>query len=222
MKLATLICFYNFLHLQHLLDASPTIGINTPKLGKHRPKILTEEQIRKLLYLPDTINWLGARDRAMLELLCHTGIRISELIRLDVEDVDFDRQLLRVTSGSGKQRLLKLPPTPIETTRHYLQLIQKQTGSCEKSGKTALFINKFGRRLDIRSADRRIEKYILQAGMDKSTTPYDLRHSFARKLMEQGADAAQLCRLLGFESVSAAQLYAESLKSENLELQKTL
>lgn len=213
-KLATLVCFYDFLYLQHWLDFNPTIGVKAPKVEKHRPKILTEEQIRKLLHLPDIINWLGARDRAMLELLCNTGIRISELIRLDVEDVDFDRQLLRVISGNGKQRQLELPSTTIETIRHYLQLIQKQTGLCEMSGKTALFVNKFGRRLNARSADRRVEKYILQAGLDKSITPYDLRHSFARKLIEQGAGAVQLCQLLGFESVSAAQLYAESLKQE--------
>jgi site-specific recombinase XerD len=220
-KQATLICFYDFLYSQYRFDFNPTIGVEAPKVEKRKPKILTEEQIWKLLHLAEPANWLGARDRAMLELLCNTGIRVSELVSLDMENIDFDRQLLRVTSGSGKQRQLKLPSTTTETIRHYLQLRQKQIGFYEKSGRTALFVNKFGRRLDTRSADRRIEKYILQAGLDKSITPYDLRHSFARKLVEQGTNALQLCRLLGFESASAAQLYAELLKSERPELQTT-
>jgi site-specific recombinase XerD len=220
-KLATLICFYDFLYSQHRLDFNPTTAVEIPKVEKNKPKILTQEQLAKLLHLPDINNWLSARDKAMLELLCNTGIRVSELINLDIDNVDFDRQLLSVISRSGRQRQLQLPLTTIETIRHYLQSRQKQIGSYDKSDRIALFVNKFGRKLDTRSTDRRIEKYILQAGLNKSITPYDLRHSFARKLIADGADANQLCRLLGFESASAAQLYAESLKSESLEPQKT-
>ncbi|MCX5633804.1 MAG: tyrosine-type recombinase/integrase [Phycisphaerae bacterium] len=218
-KLATLICFYNFLCSHHRLDFNPIVGVEVPRVEKRKPGILTEEQIHKLPHLPDIINWLGARDKAMLELLCNTGIRVSELVNLDIDDVDFDKQSLRVTSGSGKQRQLNLPLTAIETIRHYLQLVQKQIGSQEKSDRTALFINKFGKRLDTRSADRRIEKYILQAGFDKSVTPFDLRHSFAQKLISNGASDTQLCQLLGFESVCTARSYAELLKSENSQLQ---
>jgi integrase/recombinase XerC len=220
-KLATLICFYDFLHSQHRLDTNPTIGVEPPKVAKNRPRILMEEHIWKLLHLPDINNWLGARDKAMLETLCSTGIRVSELINLDINNVDFDKQLLLITSRSGRQRQIELPLTTTEAIRYYLQSRQKQIGSYEKSGRAALFVNKFGRKLDTRSTDRRIEKYIRQAGLDKSITPYDLRHSFARKLIANGADADKLCRLLGFESVPAAQLYAESLKAEGLELQKT-
>lgn len=220
-KQATLICFYDFLYSQHWSDFNPTIGVETPKVEKRKPKILTEEQTWKLLHLAELTNWLGARDGAMLELLCNTGIRVSELVSLDIENIDFDRQSLRVTSGSGKQRQLELPSTTIETIRHYLQLRQKQISFYEKSGRTALFVNKFGRRLDTRSADRRIEKYILKANLNKSITPYDLRHSFAQRLIAHGANAVQLCQLLGFESACAAKLYAESLKSESPELQTT-
>lgn len=218
-KLATLICFYNFLYSHYRLDFNPTVGVEAPRIKKHKPDVLTEEQIHRLLHLPDIVNWLGARDRIMLELLCNTGIRVSELVNLDIDDVDFDKQSLQITSGSGKQRQLKLPLTTIETIRHYLQLIRKQTGFHEKSGRTALFINKFGKRLDTRSADRRIEKYILQAGFDKSITPFDLRHSFAQKLISHGVSDTQLCQLLGFESVCATRSYAELLKSESSQLQ---
>jgi len=215
-KQATLICFYNFLHSQHRSAFNPAIGVKVPKVEKRKPQILTEEQLWKLLYLPEPADWLGARDRAMLELLCNTGIRVSELVNLDVENIDFQRQMLRVISGSGKQRQLELPLSAIEAIRHYLLLRQKQIGFYKKSAGTALFINKFGGRLDTRSADRRIKKYILQVGLNKSITPYDLRHSFAQKLIEQGSDAGRLCRLLGFESVCTAQLYAESLKTEQI------
>ena len=218
-KLATLICFYNFLYSRHSLDFNPIVGVEAPRIEKHKPNVLTEEQIHRLLHLPDIINWLGARDRITLELLCNTGIRVSELVNLNIDDVDFDKQSLRITSGSGKQRQLKLPLTTIETISHYLQLIQKQIGFHEKSGRTALFINKFGKRLDARSADRRIEKCILQAGLDKSITPFDLRHSFAQKLISHGVSDTQLCQLLGFESVCAARSYVESLKSKNSQMQ---
>lgn len=212
-KQAALICFYNFLCSQHLSDVNPTIGIETPRVEKRKPRILTEEQVRRLLHFPQPVNWLGARDQAMLEMLCNTGIRVSELVNLDIENIDFDRQSLQITGGSGKQRHLRLLPTVIEIIRDYLQLRQKKVGLYGEPGRAALFVNKFGRRLDTRSADRRIEKYTMRAGMGDSITPYDLRHSFAQRLIANGAGAEQLYQLLGFESISAARLYVESLTS---------
>jgi len=211
-KFATLICFYNFLTSQHWASYNPTTGIEPPKVKRHKPKILTEEQIWQLFHLPNLENWVGARDRAMLELLCSTGIRVSELIRLDINDLDLVNLQLKITSPSGKKRLLSLTDTVAQTLNYYLKLRQRKTGFDNKNPQSPLFANKFGKRLDARSADRRIEKYISLAGLDKSITPYDFRHSLAQKLLRQGAKVKELHQLLGFESNSAAQLYVESLK----------
>jgi site-specific recombinase XerD len=211
-KFATLICFYKFLTSQHWVSYNPTTGIEPQKIKKHKPKILTEEQIWQLLHLPNLENWVGARDRAVLELLCSTGIRVSELIRLDINDLDLVNLRLKITASSGKKRFLSLTSPVAQTLNYYLKLRQRKTGFDNKHSQTPLFANKFGRRLDARSTDRRIEKYISLAGLDKSITPYDFRHSLAQKLLRQGADVEELHQLLGFESNSATQLYVESLK----------
>jgi site-specific recombinase XerD len=211
-KLATLICFYNFLISQRWGNYNPTTGIKPPKVNRHKPKILTEEQIWQLLHLPNLENWVGARDRAMLELLCSTGIRVSELIKLDINDVDLVNLLLKITSPSGKKRFVNFTGPTDQVLNYYLKLRRRKTDFANKNSQNPLFVNKFGKRFDARSADRRIEKYISLAGLDKSITPYDFRHSLAQKLLRQGAKVKELHQLLGFESNSATQLYVESLK----------
>ncbi|MFA5292681.1 MAG: tyrosine-type recombinase/integrase [Phycisphaerae bacterium] len=210
-KFATLLCFYNFLNSQHWLDYNPMTEIKPPKVKKHTPKILTDEQIWQLLHTPNLDNWLGARDRAMLELLCNTGIRVSELVNLNIGDVNLGNLQLAITSSNDKKRFISLTGAVAGTLNYYLKLMQRKTAFDDKNPQNPIFVNKFGTRLDVRSADRRIEKYIALAGLDKSITPYDFRHSFAQKLLRQGADIDELHRLFGFESTSATQLYVESL-----------
>jgi len=212
-KFATLICFYNFLTSQHWINDNPTIGITPPQVQKPKPKILTEEQIWQILHLPNLDNWIGARDRAMLELLCCTGIRISELIKLDINDVDLTNLRLKITSSGRKKRTLDLTGTAAQTINYYLKLMQREIGFDIENPQNPLFVNRFGKRLDARSTDRRIEKYISLAGLDRSVTPYDFRHTFAQTLLRQGASIERLHQLLGFGSNSAAQLYVESLKT---------
>ncbi len=212
-KFATLICFYNFLTSQHWINDNPTTGIEPPQVQRCRPKILTEERIWQILHLPNLDNWVGARDRAMLELLCCTGIRISELIKLDINDVDLTDLRLKITSPNRKKRTLDITATAAQTINYYLKLMQREIGFDIENPQNPLFVNRFGKRLDARSADRRIEKYISLAGLDKSITPYNFRHTFAQKLLRQGAGIERLEHLLGFGSNSAAQLYIESLKT---------
>lgn len=220
-KLATLICFYDFLHSEKLIDFNPISNIKAAKVEKHKPKILTDGQMWKLLHLPNTDTWLGARDRAMLELLCFTGIRVSELTNLDVDSVDFDRYRLRITSHTGKTRQVQLTTTVAESIRRYLNLRSESIVNYEEEqNRKALFINKFGRRIDTRSADRRIEKYIQEADFRGTVSPYDLRHSYARKLIENGTDVKQVGEILGFESGSAAKLYTDAIKSGSMEIQQ--
>jgi site-specific recombinase XerD len=221
-KLATLICFYKFLHSEKLIDFNPTLNIKAAKIEKHKPKILTDEQTWKLLHLPNVDTWLGARDRAMLELLCFTGIRVSELTNLNVDSFDIDRYQLRIISHSGKMRCVRLTATVVESIRRYLNLRTESILNYEEEQDSkALFVNKFGRRIDTRSADRRIEKYIQKADFRETISPYDLRHSYAKKLIENGIDIKQMGIMLGFESASAARLYVDAIKSGDMKLQQT-
>ena len=210
-KLATLICFYKFLNSQHWLNYNPMTDVKLPKVKKHTPKILTEEQIWKLIHIPSLDSWIGARDRAILELLCNNGIRVSELIHLDMDDIDFNNMHISITSPSGKRRTVNITAVTAETLNYYLKLKPDKTPSNNKVSEKPLFINRFGSRLDTRSTDRRIEKYIRLVGLDKSITPYDLRHTLAQKLLQQGTDVNELHLLLGLDSLPATQLYAESL-----------
>jgi site-specific recombinase XerD len=227
-KLAALICLYDFLCSEKLFDFNPTSNIKIPEINKHRPKILTDEQIHKLLYLPNINTWLGVRDKAMLELLCSTGIRVSELINLNVNDIDTDKYILRIKSQSGKTRLMPITTVIAELAGDYLRLRQnicqptkKLKAEQKEKDDNALFINKFGKRLDTRSADRRIEKYIEMAEFGRLVSPYDLRHSFAKKMLDNGADVEQLRQKLGFESTASARSYADAIRSESMELQQT-
>lgn len=227
-KLAALICLYEFLCSEKKFAFNPTSNIKLPETNKHKPKILTDEQIYKLLHLPSVDTWLGIRDKAMLELLCSTGIRISELTNLDVSDINIDKYTLKITSQSGKTRLMPITITAAESVGSYLKIrpgIRRPAGSekakQEESEDNALFINKFGKRLDARSADRRIEKYIAMADLGVSVSPYDLRHSFAKKILDNGANVEQLRQRLGFESTTSARSYADALKSKSMELQRT-
>ncbi|HBG77895.1 MAG: tyrosine-type recombinase/integrase [Phycisphaerae bacterium] len=228
-KLAALICLYEFLCSHKLLDFNPTTNVSVPETetGKHRHKILTDEQIYKILHLPSLNTWLGIRDRAMLELLCSTGIRVSELASLNVSDIDTDKYTLNITSNTGKTRLMPITVTAAELVGNYLKLRPSLCRPAEdvkaeqgKNDDNALFINKFGKRLDTRSTDRRIEKYIEMAELDRLVTPYDLRHSFAKKMLDNGANMEQLRQKLGFESATSAKSYADALMSEKVELQQ--
>lgn len=222
-KLAALICLYDFLCSQKLLDFNPTTNIiaQEPEADKHRHRILTDEQIYKLLHLPNADTWLGSRDKAMLELLCSAGIRVSELTNLNINDIDTEKYTLRILSQSGKTRLIPITTVAAESVGNYLKLRPSIQAEQEEKNDNALFINKFGKRLDTRSADRRIEKYLKMAGLDKSVSPYDLRHSFAKKMLDNGSNVEELRQKLGFGSTTSARSYADALRSESLELQQT-
>ena len=209
-KLASLICFYHFLFSKSLISSNPIDNIHIPQTQKHEPKILTEEQLWQLLHFPSLDNWLSARDRAILELLCNSGIRVSELVKLNNSDIDLGKLSLRILDKQNKERRLQLLPATFDAMRYYTKLKQDQFCSCDEN---ALFVNKFGKRLDTRSVDRRIEKYLKQAGLNKLISPYDLRHTFAVRLINKGASVDQLCQLLGFESKNTAKIYADSIKN---------
>ncbi len=205
-KLATLRSFYKFLVRRGYLTGNPVAPIRTPKQDKRLPKCLEEDQIEKLLANPDTTTLLGARDRAMLETLYSTGMRVSELIALNVEDVDLTSNVVRVAGKGKKRRVIPLGPGAVQTILHFLDLRRGDPRSSTFDSE-ALFINKHGQRLSTRSVRRKLDKYLLEAGLDLSVSPHTLRHSFATHMLRRGADLRAVQQMLGHQSLSTTQIY---------------
>ncbi len=205
-KLATMRSFYKFLVRRGYLTSNPVTAIRTPKQDKRLPKYLEVEQIEKLLANPDTTTLLGARDRAMLETLYSTGMRVSELIALDVGDVDLAGNVVRVAGKGKKRRVIPLGPGAVRQILHFLDLRRNDPRATTFDAE-ALFINKHGRRLSTRSVRRKLDKYLLDAGLDLSVSPHTLRHSFATHMLQRGADLRSVQELLGHQSLSTTQIY---------------
>jgi integrase/recombinase XerC len=180
--------------------------IRTPKQEKRLPRYLEVEQIEKLFSNCDTTTLLGARDRAILETLYSTGIRVSELVALNLGDVDFGTNVVRVRGKGRKERIVPIGPGAVKAILHYLDMrraaIPPGRGDTE-----ALFINKHSQRLSTRSVRRKLDKYLLNAGLDLSVSPHTLRHSFAAHMLQRGADLRSLQELLGHQSLSTTQIY---------------
>lgn len=205
-KLATLRSFYKFLVKRSYLQSNPVAPIRTPKQDKRLPKYLEVEQIEKLLSNPDTTTLLGARDRAMLETLYSTGMRVSELIALNIADVDLQQSVVRIAGKGKKRRVIPLGPGAVQTIIHYLDLRRTNPRSGSFDGE-ALFVNKHGQRLSTRSVRRKLDKYLLEAGLDLSVSPHTLRHSFATHMLQRGADLRSVQEMLGHQSLSTTQIY---------------
>jgi len=206
-KLATLRSFYKFLLRRGQVAINPVQAVRTPKQDRRLPKFLEYEQIEKLLTAPDTADWLGARDKAMLETLYSTGIRVSELVDLDVGDVDLAGEAVRVRGKGRKERIAPVGRTAIEALRHYLQM-RGAAGFNGAGDVHAMIVNKHGRRLSARSVRRKLDKYLVQVGIDPThISPHTLRHSFATHMLNNGADLRSVQELLGHRSLSTTQIY---------------
>ena len=205
-KLATLRSFYKFLVRRGYLTNNPVAPIRTPKQDKRLPKCLEEGQIEKLLANPDTSTLLGARDRAMLEVLYSTGMRVSELIALDIGDVDLTSNVVRVAGKGKKRRVIRSGPGAVQTILHFLDLRRSDPRSGTFDGE-ALFINKHGQRLSTRSVRRKLDKYLLDGGHGPvHISPHTLRHSFATHMLRRGADLRSVQEMLGHQSLSTTQI----------------
>jgi integrase/recombinase XerC len=205
-KLATLRSFYKFCLRRGHVQANPLATIRTPKQDKRLPKFLEEEEVRKLLETPDTNSLLGCRARAMLETMYSTGIRVSELVDLNVADVDFVGEALHVRGKGKKQRITPISPTALAWIKRYMEL-RRQDPKAAASNQEAVFINKYGQRLRTRSVRRKLDKYLAIAGLDPTISPHTLRHSFAMHMLSRGPDLRSVQELLGHQSLSTTQIY---------------
>jgi integrase/recombinase XerC len=204
-KLATLRSFFKFLNKRGLTGNNPMQTIRTPKLDKRLPKFMTEEQVTALLNTPKDTDLLGARDKAMLEVIYSTGLRVSELVGLNRGDVDFNTGILKVRGKGKKERISPVSPTAMGAIKKYLDLRQHAVSDTDME--LPLFINKHGQRLSTRSVRRKLDKYLIEAHLDPDISPHTLRHSFATHMLNHGADLRAVQELLGHQSLSTTQVY---------------
>lgn len=205
-KLATLRSFYKFLIRRGLVSANPLSTIRTPKQDKRLPKCLDLDQVQKLLDAPGDADLLSARDKAMLEVLYSSGIRVSELVELEMGDLDLQEGVLRVRGKGRKDRLTPIGSQAIKALQRYFELRASEP-KCQGQHAGRVFLNKHGETLSTRSVRRKLDKYLVHAGLDPGISPHTLRHSFATHLLNNGADLRSVQELLGHQSLSTTQIY---------------
>ncbi|MFZ0034099.1 MAG: tyrosine recombinase XerC [Sedimentisphaerales bacterium] len=206
-KLATLRSFYKFLVKRNQLSSNPVVAVRTPKQEKKLPRFLEYEEVKRLLDAPPMDNWLGARDRAIMETLYSTGVRVSELVALNMDDVDFLGEVVHIRGKGKKERIVPIGTSALQVIQHYMEFRNKRAHSNPNFDSKVLFVNKHGRRLSTRSVRRKMDKYLKMAGLDMSISPHTLRHSFATHMLNNGADLRSVQELLGHQSLSTTQVY---------------
>jgi len=206
-KLASLRSFYKFLVERNQLTSNPVVAVRTPKQDKKLPRFLDYEEVKKLLDTPSLDNWLGARDRAIMETLYSTGIRASELVALNMDDIDFLGEVVHVRGKGKKERIAPIGSSALQVIQHYMEYRNKRAQNNVNFDSKVLFVNKHGRRLSTRSVHRKMDKYLKMAGLDPAISPHTLRHSFATHMLNNGADLRSVQELLGHQSLSTTQVY---------------
>jgi tyrosine recombinase XerC len=208
-QISCLRSFFKFLTREGFLKRNPILGLLSPKLDKHLPLFLTEDETLKLIEVANAQDERGLRDRAVLETFYSTGMRISELAGLNKEDLDFIGGVAKVRGKGKKERILPVGEAAIIAVRRYLDKRKKQSD--------ALFLNRSGRRLTTRGVRNIVDKYIHLAGIKHGVSAHTLRHSFATHLLNRGADLRSVQELLGHVNLSTTQIYThlttEKLKS---------
>lgn len=198
-KLSCLRTFYKFLNREGLLKNNPTTSISSPKLEKHLPIFLTEDEITKLVESPNPASLAGLRDRAILETFYSTGIRISELVGLTQGNLDFFGGVVKVMGKGKKERLAPIGEKAIQAIREYL--------GKRDSAQSAVFLNKNKKPLTARGVRMIVGKYIHLTALKEDISPHSLRHSFATHLLNRGADLRCVQELLGHANLSTTQIY---------------
>jgi integrase/recombinase XerC len=208
-KLAALRTFLQFLVREGLLETNPAKLVSTPHQEKKLPQHLSIEEAIRFIETPDTDSDLGKRDRAMLELMYATGVRVSELTKLELGDIDFGNKLIRVKGKRRKERVVPFGDPAGEGLQAYLRVRNRFLMQCPISERDdkALFLNYQGSRITTRSVGRMVEKYIRICSGMHNISPHALRHSFATHLLDSGADLRDIQELLGHARLSTTQIY---------------
>jgi integrase/recombinase XerC len=205
-RMASLRSFFRFAQREGLVDQNPAKPLRNPRTGRHLPHFLTTEEVERLLSAPSTGSYLGCRDRSILETMYSAGLRVSETVGINDEDLDLAEGIVRVRGKGRRERLAPLGSYAVKALRRWLERRQLAPGKRPEPA-SPVYVNRFGRRLTTRSVARMLEKYLKQTDLDMRTSPHTLRHSFATHLLNHGADIRSVQELLGHKSLSTTQIY---------------
>lgn len=197
--------FFQYLAQEKIIEKDPMLLIDTPKKKQHLPQVLTKEEVEKLLHSPNTGQVLGLRDRAMLELMYATGLRISEIINLKLEDLHLTMGTLQTLGKGHKERIVPVGDEAIKWVNRYLEEARPKLLKQKRSN--YLFLNFHGNNLTRQGVWKNLKAEVRKAGIQKNITPHTLRHSFATHILENGADLRIVQELLGHADISTTQIY---------------
>lgn len=203
---ASLKSFYTYLMKEGCVSTNPARSVTPAKIERKLPQILTGKEVDLFLDQPDCSDAKGCRDKAMLELLYATGIRVSELINLNLSNLNLSASIIRC-ENRGKERIIPLYPSAVRALADYVDKIRPQM--VEQADEPALFVNLNGRRMSRQGFWKIIKHYQEKAGIQKEITPHTLRHSFAAHLLENGADLRSIQEMLGHADISSTQIYTQ-------------
>jgi len=201
-KLSVMRTFYKFLYTEGKTDHNPVEGVSSPRLGRKIPSFLSEKEVEALLEAPPIDEQYGSRDRAILEVVYGAGLRISELINLNLTDLNLKGGWVKVLGKGSKERIVPLGREACRWVRIYLRKRRTET-----TDKLSLFCNRYGKRLSRQACWKIIKKYSQKAGITKKISPHTLRHSFATHLLSRDADLRFVQELLGHTNISTTQIY---------------
>lgn len=210
-SLASLKSFYSYLMGEGVVTVNPAKGLTLEKVERKLPQILTSKEVELFLEQPNPRDAKGCRDKAMLELLYATGIRVSELIDLNLEHLNLSASFLRCVTRK-KERIIPLYPTAVRALNDYIEHVRPRI--IESPDERALFVNMNGSRMSRQGFWKIIKHYQDLAGIQKDITPHTLRHSFAAHLLENGADLASIQKMLGHADISSTQVYTQVINQE--------
>ncbi len=199
-KVASIKAFFKFLYSRRFIKNNPALLLYTPKVPEKLPEFLSEKEVIKIIEAPEGTSWQIKRDRAILELLYATGIRVGELVSLTVKDINFIDETVKVMGKGKKERIVPVGGPAMKSLIAYIEA--RHNSRSEK-----VFLNKYGKPLTERSVERLVEKYSKKAGIAKKVTPHTFRHSFATHMLERGADLRTVQELLGHERITTTQIY---------------
>lgn len=211
--IASIRSFHQFSLREKVTDHDPTVHIETPQLERTLPKVLSKEEVEKLLDAPKNSTAYGKRDKAMLELLYATGIRVSELVGLNDEDVHLTMGFIRCIGKGNKERIVPLGSHATKAIQEYLNAARGELLRVSHKQSNALFLNHHGNRLSRQGFWKILKKLALDAHINKELTPHTLRHSFATHLLENGADLRAVQEMLGHANISTTQIYTHVSKA---------
>lgn len=211
-RLSSLKTFFKFLFSRHLLTTNPTEELESPKIDKKIPPSLSYEQVKLLFEQPDTSNYMGYRDRAIMELFYSSGLRVSEVVALNKSDFDKHSLLLKVRGKGKKERIVPITKNAAQWIESYLSHIERECnidGHLGEKDANAIFLNKWGKRLTTRSVDRKFDLYLRKSGLSGDITPHTIRHTIATHWLENGMDLKTIQVILGHSSLSTTTIYTK-------------